>query len=119
MAGYRDTTNYEPYGQPNYGRPLRPYNKVQWAGVGFALIGIALDLLYFSGRLGWTPKWINTPTIALVPIFVGIALVNSRREEVHDLAPELAAARRRWLIIFTIVIVAVLGAATIIQFTGE
>ena len=118
MPGYRDTSNYEPYGTANYGRPLRPYNMVQWTGVGFIVFGLALDLLYFVGRLGWTRQHMATPSYAMVPLFLGIALVNSRRQPVHDLAPELAEQRKRWLIIITIICVVVLGAATIIDLLG-
>src|SRR4051794_21388985 len=98
MPGYRDTSNYDPYASPRYGKPLRPYNWVQWTGVVCMLVGIAIDVLYFAGRLGWMAKSV-APTIALPPIIAGAMLVNSRREELTDLAPELAAARKRWLII--------------------
>jgi ethanolamine transporter EutH len=118
-VSYRDTSNYEPFGVENSRRPQRPFNKVQWTGVALAMIGIAIDLAYFANQLGWVRAPWSNPTLAVGPLILGVTLVNSRREPAHDLAPELAAARRRWLIIFTIVIVAVLGAATIIQFTGE
>jgi hypothetical protein len=116
--GYRDTSNYEPYGTMNQGRPLRPFNWVQWAGVGFAIFGIAVDLLYFTGRLGWTPAWMDSPALAMPFLLLGILLVNSRREAVPDLAPELAAQRKRLLLITTIILAVVLGAATVIQFSG-
>ena len=51
MAGYRDQSNYEPFGTRNAARPLRPFNWVQWTGVALAMIGIAIDLLYFAQRL--------------------------------------------------------------------
>ena len=117
MPGYRDTSNYEPYGTTNYGRPLRPYNWVQWIGVGLVVIGLGIDAFYFAGRLGWT-KAIATPTYAIAPLILGVALVNSRREELPDLAPELAEQRKRWLIIITLICVVVLGAATVIDLLG-
>ncbi len=116
MAGYRDTSSYEPFGQPNYGRPLRPYNWVQWTGVALAIFGVALDLAYFAGRLGWLPVQLGSPSLAMPPIFLGIALINSRREEITDPAPELATQRKRWLIITVAICAVILGAATAIEF---
>ena len=117
MSGYRDTSNYEPYATTNYGRPLRPYNWVQWTGVGLVAIGLAIDALYFAGRLGWT-KAIATPTYAVAPLILGVTLINSRRAEVHDFAPELAGQRKRWLIVITLICVVVLGAAAVIDLSG-
>ena len=114
MSGYRES-GYDPYDYPRYGQPLRPYNWVQWTGVGLVLVGLVIDVLYFAGRLGWLSRTVN-PQIAFLPIMAGALLVNSRREELTDPAPELAAARKRWLIIVTIFSVVVLGAATIIAF---
>ena len=115
MAGYRDTSNFDPMASPRYGKPLRPFNWVQWTGVALMVLGLAVDALYFAGRLGWTSKPMATPTLAVVPLLVGVSLVNSRRDEVPDLAPELAAQRKRMLIIVTLICVVVLGAATIIE----
>ena len=118
MAGYRDTSNYDPYASPRYGKPLRPYTWVQWTGVALMAIGIALDVAYFAGRLGWLWKPMDAPMLALPPLFLGVSLINSRREEVPDLAPELAAARKRWLLIVTLICVVVLGAAAAIDLLG-
>ena len=118
MSGYRDTSGYEPYGQPAYGRPLKPYNMVQWTGVALVVVGLAIDAIYFAERLGWLPVKLGTPTLALVPLIVGVALINSRRDPAHDLAPDLAPARRRWLIIIVAVCAAILGLAAAIQFSG-
>jgi hypothetical protein len=117
MSGYRESS-FDPTAGGSYGRPLRPYNWVQWTGVGFILVGLAVNVAYFAGRLGWFFKPMATPTLAIVPIMLGITLVNSRREVLADPAPELAAARKRWLIIVTLLCVVVLGAATILDFKG-
>lgn len=120
MSGYRDRSNYDPYASPRYGRPLRPYNWVQWTGVGLVLVGLALDALYFANRFGWSKLAFVTPTLALPVIFLGISLVNSRRQEVYDPAPDLAAARRKWLLIVTLTCVVIIGIATIIAiWTGK
>jgi hypothetical protein len=116
MTGYREH-GFDPMASPRRGRPLRPYNWVQWTGVGLIVLGLAAVVLYVAGRLGWMFKTVS-PVIALPPIMAGAMLVNSRREQVVDPAPELAAARKRWLIIVTIFCVVVLGAAAIIDFKG-
>ena len=114
MSGYRDNSNYDPYASPRYGRPLRPYNWVQWTGVAFVLVGMAIDLSYFAGRLGWIPRDV-TPLVALPPLMAGVALINSRRQEIIDSAPELAAERKRWLIIVGVGCIIVLGVALILE----
>ena len=45
-------------------------------------------------------------------------MISSRRHPNVDLAPELAPARRRWLLITTALCAVILGAATIIAFSG-
>ena len=115
MAGYRDTSSYEPFPPESAGRPIWPFNWVQWTGAALALIGLGIDLAYFAARFGWI-KWPTaTPTYAIAPLILGVTLINSRRQPDTDLAPELAAARKRWLIIITIISVAVLGTATVID----
>ena len=116
MAGYRESS-YDPLASPRYGRPLRPYNWVQWTGIGLIVVGIAIDTAYFAGRLGWLSKS-NAPLLALPPIMIGALLVNSRREQVTDPAPDLAPARKRWLIIVTILCVVILAAAVILDTLG-
>ena len=116
MAGYRESS-YDPLASPRYGRPLRPYNWVQWTGIGLIVLGLAIDTAYFAGRLGWIPKG-DLPLLTMPLIIAGVALVNSRREQFADPAPELAAARKRWLIIVTILCVVVLAAAVILDTLG-
>ena len=41
---YRQSS-FDPYASPRYGRPLRPYNKWQWLGVGAAALGLAIIAL--------------------------------------------------------------------------
>ena len=116
MSGYRDTSNFDPYASPRYGKPLRPFNGVQWTGVALILFGLAMYFAYFAARLHWIRDLLGSPAPAIGPLMLGVALVNSRREELTDLAPELAADRRRWLIIVTLVCVVVFGAALVIDF---
>ena len=118
MSGYRDTSGYDPNASPRYGKPLRPYNWVQWTGVAFAVLGIAGYLVYAACRLGWLPlDWTDPGPIIALPL-MGVALINSRREEVYDPAPELAAERKRMLLIVAAICFVVLGIATIFALKG-
>jgi hypothetical protein len=118
MSGYRDTSNYEPYAGPRYGKPLRPYNWVQWSGVALGLFGVAGYLAYAADRLGWLSLgWREPGALVALPL-IGVALINSRRETIPDLAPELAAARRRWLVIVVTICAAVLGVAAVLALRG-
>ena len=115
MAGYRDTTNYDPFANPRYGRPLRPFDWVQWTGVVFDVIGIALYVVYFAGQVGWIAHKLNSPMYGFPFIMLAIPLINSRREQVPDLAPELAQQRRRMLLVTILVCAVVIGAAVLIH----
>jgi hypothetical protein len=118
VSGYR-TSSYEPDTSLGArGAPMRPYNGVQKFGLAVLLVGMALDLAYLAGRMGWIRPLLGNPMLAIAFILPGILLVNSRRQPVPDLAPELAPARRRWLMIISLICLAVLGLATAIQFTG-
>lgn len=117
MSGYRDSSSFDPNASPHYGRPLRPYNWVQWLGVGCIVVGLLIDALYFAGRLGWLSRS-NTPVLALPPILAGGVLINSRREGVTDPAPELAAERKRWLIIVSVGCAIILCIATLLDASG-
>ena len=118
MSGYRDRSNFDPYANPNYGRPLRPYNWVQWTGVGMGLAGLAIYAVYFAGRAGWMAQELRTPMFGFALVMFGSVLIGSRREIRDDPAPELAAARKRWLLIILAVSIAVFGAAIAIDFKG-
>jgi len=117
MSGYRehgfDPNHYEPQGQP-----MRPFNWVQWTGVGFGVFGIALYAAYFAGRAGWIPEKLHSPMVGFPMLMLGVVLVNSRRHPAHDIAPELAQARKRWLLITLLICAVILGAAIAIDFSG-
>ena len=115
---YRDRSSYDPYATPVGGRPMRPYNWVQWVGMALVLISVAANLGFLAGEVGWLPKWHVGPSIGMAPLFLGLILVNSRREPIPDLAPELAPARRRWMIITVSICAVILGVATILAFKG-
>ena len=118
MSGYRQDS-FDPNAFEQQGRPLRPFNWVQWTGVGIASIGIALSTLHLAGWIGWTPHWVDDPSPpAFIWLLLGVVLINSRRQPATDLAPELASARKRWLIIIVGLCAVILGAAAAIELTG-
>ncbi|MGN6154885.1 MAG: hypothetical protein ACTHN4_04020 [Sphingomicrobium sp.] len=116
MSGYREHS-YDPNAYDRQGPPMRPFNWVQWTGVGFGLLGIALYGAYFAGRAGWIPAALDTPIVGFPFLMLGVVLVNSRRQTIADPAPELAAARKRWMLIIVVLCTAILGAAVAIQFS--
>ena len=117
MAGYREHS-FDPNAYEQPGRPLKPYNWVQWTGIALGSVGLVLTTLQVAGQLGWMPQWLGDSPPVFVLLLLGVVLVNSRREPSTLVGSEQLAKNRRLLIIFTAVIVAVLGAATVIQFIG-
>jgi hypothetical protein len=116
MSGYRQQS-YDPNAYERQGPPLRPFNWVQWTGVGSGLLGATLYVAYFAGRGGWMPEFLDSPMIGFPFLMLGVVLVNSRRHPAPDPAPELAAARKRWLLVIVALCTAILGAAVAIQFS--
>jgi hypothetical protein len=117
MSGYRQSS-YDPNAYPRYGKPLRPYNWAQWLGVVFAVLGVLGYFAWAAEKLGWIAIGLKEPAPFISLPLIGVALINSRREELDDPAPELAAARKRWLIITIAICAAILGAAAAIEFKG-
>ncbi len=117
MSGYRQS-RYDRNAYERLGPPLRPYNGWQWLGVAFALAGLAISLVYFAGRLGWVAPLIDSTSPALGLTLGGGALINSRRQPAHDPAPELAAERKRLLIITISICAAVIAVAAVIDSVG-
>jgi len=114
MSGYREH-GFDPSAGGSYGPPLRPYNWVQWSGVGIAVVGIAIDLLYLGGRAGVSPKYLDSPSVGIALPLIGAVLVNSRRQEV-PLSPE--TKRRNTIILGVTLAVCGIVAATIFYFKG-
>lgn len=118
MIGYRDRSGFDPGAYERTDPPLRPFNWVQWTGVGFVVLANAGLIAYFAGRAGLIPEWIDSPVPVIVLAPLGSVLVNSRRRPSYDPAPELASARKRWLIIIVGLCFVVFGAAIALDFTG-
>jgi hypothetical protein len=92
MSGYRQSS-FDPNAGGAYGRPLRPFNRWQWIGVGLVVAGIAVMIAVMAGSFGLVPKSAED----ILPMgtslsLIGALLVNSRREM---LSPEETAAQRR------------------------
>jgi hypothetical protein len=119
MSGYREHS-FDPNAYEQLGKPLRPYNWVQWTGVALAVVGIAGYLAYFASRLGWIDIGFdnsNAPPFFTLPL-LGMMLVSSRREPGTRVGSEQLARNRKVLLITVGVVAAILGAATVIAFSG-
>lgn len=117
MAGYRDVSGYDPNAYERPGPVVRPYNWVQWTGVGLGVLGIVIDLMWFAGQAGVMPKLLDSPALGVsLPLF-GVALINSRRDSAGTADPK-SRRRRLALVIAGAVGAAILGAAVaiILQF---
>ena len=118
MSGYRQSS-FDPNAGEQAGRPMRPFNWVQWTGVGFAVASLAVDGVFFAGQLGWIRPVIDNPGIATVLIAPAIVLINSRRQPLVDPADrEQRDRNRKMLLIAVLVLTAILGAVLVIQFSG-
>ena len=116
---YRDSdTGYDPHAYEQPGRPLRPFNWVQWTGVALIVAAIAALFAYFFGRAGLIPPVIKDVPISTALAIVGSVLVNSRREPGTQLGEERLRRNRKVLLITIAVCVAIAAAAAVIEFKG-
>ena len=117
MSGYREQS-FDPNAYEQPGRPMRPFNWVQWCGV--ALIGAAIlfDLVSMAHLLGLIETSAPKVTFAIAPLIIGIALINSRREPGNVVGSEQLAKNPRVLLIAILACAAILGAALVIEFIG-
>jgi hypothetical protein len=108
MAGYRESS-FDPISYERPGKPLRPYNWVQWTGVAIALLGIIGCLLYFANELGWIDLGLKEPASFIALPMIGTLLINSRREPGTPMTREQIARQRK--IVFIALGVALVAAA--------
>ena len=92
MSGYRGRSSFDPNAGGDYGRPLRPFNKWQWAGVAFDVVGVAILLAAMAGNMGWISGTKDLFPAGMSFAALGTLLINSRRE---TLTPEQTARQRR------------------------
>jgi hypothetical protein len=117
MSGYREHS-FDPNAYEQPGRPLKPYNWAQWTGVAFCALGILAFFVWGFGRLGLIPQWIDHPAPVIMFGAIGSILINSRREPATQVGSEQLEKNRRVLLITVAVVAAILGAVTVIEFSG-
>jgi len=110
---YRQSS-YDPLATSVGGKPLRPFNWVQWTGVAMIALGVAFALAFLLGQAGLIPQYLHNALPGSQLPLIGMFLINSRREPVVDQAPELAGERRKWLIRVSVACVLILGLAAIV-----
>ena len=118
MNAYRQSS-YDPNAYEQPGRPLKPYNWVQWTGVAVMAVGAALLVASLLGWIGWIPQWMKEFSPAPIMLMVlGMVLINSRREPGTQVGSEQLAKNRKVLLITLAVCAVILGAALVIEFSG-
>ena len=116
MSGYRDTSSFDPNAYQRLGPPIRPYNWVQWSGVGMGCVGVAIALAYLAGRAGWIAQSLESPTPGIGFLMIGSILINSRRQ---TLPGEVRTPNRRLLVLVATALVAfAVGLSAILYFQG-
>ena len=116
MAGYREHS-FDPYAYEQPGRPMRPFNWVQWTGVALEVLGLCMFLAYLGGKLGWIAPVVKSG-FGFLPMIIGMTLINSRREPGNLITPEQRARNQRLLIITIVVLAVIFGAALVIDSLG-
>ena len=117
MSGYRQHS-FDPEAYQAHGRPLRPFNYVQWIGVALAVLILAVNALYAASLLGWIRPVIGNPSPMFGLMVVAALLINSRREPATLVGSEQLRKNRHWLLVTTLICVAILGAAALIEYIG-
>ena len=108
MSGYRQSS-FDPNAYEKPGKPLRPYNWVQWTGVALTVLGVVGYLAFATDRIGWTHLGLRDASAVISLPIIGAALINSRHEPGKPLSRE--TMRKRLLIILAAVVVAGILAA--------
>ncbi|RST29995.1 hypothetical protein HMF7854_03495 [Sphingomonas ginkgonis] len=115
---YRQSS-YDPLAATVQGKPLRPFNWVQWTGVALFVVGVALFLAQLAGAAGLPAFAAFRKAPGVFPMLIGQLLVYSRREELPRLdTEEQRAKNRKAIALTTLVVAAVLTAAAFISLKG-
>lgn len=120
MTGYREHS-FDPNAYVPMGPPLRPYNKVQWLGVAFAVLGLIAFLGYCAEKLGLVPHWLASPAPIIMLGGVGSMLINTRRQPIPE--AEQAEYRRKLrertiLALIVATVAAAIGFVAAVAFSG-
>ena len=118
MSGYRDESGYDPWAYETPGRPLRPYNWVQWIGVAFIVAGTVYAIAFLLGEVGVIPKFTRSLQPAPLLPLIGLTLVNSRREPGAPAGSEQLARNRKVLLITVAIVAPILIAAAAFDLLG-
>ena len=115
VMSYRESS-YDPNAYERPGPPMRPYNWVQWSGVGMGCVGVAIALAYLAGRAGWIAQPLESSTPGIGFLMIGSVLINSRRQPGSG---PVRTTSRRTLIAITIALVAfAVALAAVLYFQG-
>jgi hypothetical protein len=117
VSGYRQSS-FDPDAYQAMGRPLRPFNWVQWTGVALVTVGLLLGSIDIAGELGWIGRLFDGDPPTFLLTILGLVLLNSRREPPADVTPEQRAANRRLLSITAALCALALGLAVAIDLLG-
>ena len=118
MAGYREH-GYDPNAYERPGPVIRPFNWVQWTGVGIAAVGAVLATLYLLAKTGAIPPKFGKPTTApFMLMLVGTTIMNSRRHPGMPIDEDQRAKNRKMLIAVALICAAILGIAVLIASQG-
>jgi hypothetical protein len=91
---------YDPFAASTPGRPLRPFNGVQWLGVAFETLAILWLLLHAAQQFGWLVlTWEVEVQPATLFALLGMPFINSRREADTPIEDEeQRRLNRKWLL---------------------
>jgi hypothetical protein len=117
MTGYRQSS-FDPDAYEQPGAPLRPFNRVQWAGFALAMAGLAINLVYLAGFFGLIRPLLDGISPAVALILVGVVLINSRRAPGTLVGAEQRGRNRKLLVVTLAVCAVILAAALAIDSLG-
>lgn len=110
--------SFDPSAQTVPGKPLRPFNWVQWLGVALECFAIAWLVLFTAAKLGWAPWGEIDMFPASITGIVGAVLINSRREPDTMMEREQMSRNRTWLL-WTFAILACVAAILLVTQGGR